>query len=478
MAKYDMVIVGAGQAGNATAIRAVKLGLKPLVIERGRWPGEKNGQINSTFGHFGEKVLPGMTDKIPKEKLLMNLQNYNVAYNTCLYKNAGFSNIQGVEMDEPDSPRKHAMFLSYRNQWDKWLSGLAAKEGVEYRTSTTVVDVIRDSAGAVKGVITDKGERIEAPITIAADGTNSIIARKAGLRPKYKSNDVIIMVEMLHELGPGAPPDWPPCLGCYDIVDTELVDKEEVGYGLGWSFGFPAFMSPMADGSNKRYLLIGSGGMTQPGGKYSTYIHSNPWYLCQRMGQHPLLKPYVDNSTLLYMAGKQVPATVDLGCYGPTYADGIMAVGDAGIGTVWQGFGGFVAWECAVIAADVAKKAIDKGDVSAKVLKEYEDRWRQKRWVLDAAMEPYIHGKWGTDDGLGPLFGHFTRKTVELDHAPDYGFVDAQGDFLRDVILPILANMENMGPGIKASLETVGIDPSTVDDIVKAAKKGLEGGKK
>ncbi len=463
MAKYDIIVVGGGPAGAGTALRASMLGLKTLLIERGRWPGDKNVSFDGMFKSFGEELYPGLGDLVPKEKLIWNINNYVVAYEYCLLKRGGYVKFQALQLDEPNTPHPHQMYICLRNQWDKWFAGLAEKEGVELMNSTLVVDVLRGSSGAVKGVITDKGEKIEAPITVAADGTNSIMARKAGLRPKWHPGDIILFVQAWYELGPGAPEKEPGIVGTFDFMDTELIDPQEVGVGNCFTYYITR-----PDG--KRYLMIGAGGMTQPGGKMSSYMHSNNWYLVQRIGQHKIYKDYIDHATLVSMDCHPVPATVDLGCYGPTYGDGIMVVGDAGIGTVWQGFGVFPAWECAIIAADVAKKAIDKGNVSAAVLKEYEDRWKQCRWYVDAAAEPWIHGKRRTEDGFAPFLRGLVRASPNLENRPGYGYVDAHAAYIREIICPSIANVPNLWPpGLKSALESAANMPNMGSPGLKPA---------
>ncbi len=439
MAKYDVVVVGAGPAGAGTAIGAAKSGLKTLMIERGRWPGEKSRAVCAMFRSFGNELFPGLEDLIPKDKLLWNIHNFNLAFEYCLYKRGGFAMFRALQPDGPETKHPHGMYITYRNQWDRWFAGLAVDEGVELMTSTLVVDVLRDDHGTITGVITDKGEKIDGTITIAADGTNSIVARKAGLRPKYQPKDVVVYAQMVYELGPDAPSREPAIVSTYDFVETELVDAEEVGPGNAWTYY-------IVQSNGKRYLRIGAGSMTQPGSKMRCYMRTNTWYLIQRIGQHPVYKQYIDNGKLVYLDGQIAPATCDLGSYGPTYGDGILVVGDAGIGTVWQGFGVFPAWESAIIAADVAKKAIDKGDVSKAVLKEYEDKWKQRPWFADAAHEPWIHAKWGADDGFGPFIRGLTKATPEVEPRPGYGYMDAHEDYLKDVLVPTLSNMPNMWP--------------------------------
>jgi len=456
MANYDVIVVGAGPAGAGTALRSAMSGLKTLLIERGRWAGDKNSSFDVMWLPFEEHIYPGLADMVPQDKLMWNINHYMVAFEYGLLKKGGFFKFQGLQLDGPDAKHPHVGHICLRNQWDRWFAGLAVNEGVELMPSTLVVDVLRDEKGAVKGVITDKGEKIEAPITVAADGCQSIIAEKAGLRPKWRPGDVIVFVQMWWELGPGAPDKEPGIVGTYDFMDTEIIHPEEVGCGNCFTYYITL-------PNGKKYLMIGAGGMTEDGGKISAPLHSNPWYLGYRIGQHMIYKEYIDNARLVSMDCKPVPATVDLGCYGPTYGDGIMVVGDAGIGTVWQGFGVPAAWESAVIAADVARKAIDKGDASAEVLKEYEHRWKQCRWVVDAAREPSIHGKWNTDDGLRPFLNGLVRATPEVEMRPDNGIWDAHNAYIKEVLAPAMASAMKMATGYD--------DPEIKKSVIPTAER-------
>ena len=60
----------------------------------------------------------------------------------------------------------------------------AVKAGAELRTSTTAIDVIKED-GRIKGIITDKGDRIGAKVVINCEGSQGILAIKAGVREKY-----------------------------------------------------------------------------------------------------------------------------------------------------------------------------------------------------------------------------------------------------------------------------------------------------
>ncbi len=440
MGENDVIVVGAGPAGSATALRCAKSGLKTLLLERGNYPGEKCLDIVGLWKPFLDELVPDIDQQIPKEKLLWNFYGFDTGFEYGLTKRGGFFTLKGLQPDAPDDPHKHGIAVLYRNQWDKWFAEeVCVPAGVDLKNKACVVDVIRDGKGAIKGVITDTGEKIEAPIVVAADGTSSITVRKAGLRNKYHNGDVFMYAQIKYKLGPGAPAKQPEIVGTYDFIETEYVDVDEIAPGNTWTYF-------LTEKNGTRYFEIGGGGPVYAGSELGYQVKTNIWYLLQRIVKHPIYREYVKHGELVSFDCQMVPATSHLGKAGPTYGDGIMAVGDAGIGTVWQGFGVFPAWEAGIMAAAVAKKAIDKGDASAAVLKEYEEKWKQYPWFADAAAEPYIHGLWGKDNGFAPLLRGLYRMTPECEVRPGYGYVQAHADFLKDVIYPTLANAANMWP--------------------------------
>ena len=86
--------------------------------------------------------------------------------------------------------------------------------GAELRTAVTVVDVLWED-GRVAGVRTDTGEEIRARIVLDAEGSQGLLAIKAGVREKYPP-EVISLADIYdyeflpHKHRPGA--EHPACL--------------------------------------------------------------------------------------------------------------------------------------------------------------------------------------------------------------------------------------------------------------------------
>ena len=58
MSDYDVIVVGAGLAGNTAAYLLAKAGLSVLVIERSETIGGKNVTGGRMYSHSLEKIFP------------------------------------------------------------------------------------------------------------------------------------------------------------------------------------------------------------------------------------------------------------------------------------------------------------------------------------------------------------------------------------------------------------------------------------
>ncbi|WP_288144545.1 FAD-dependent oxidoreductase, partial [Acinetobacter baumannii] len=65
---FDVIVVGAGPAGNAAAYTAAKAGLKVLQIERGEYPGSKNVQGAILYADALERIIPDFREDAPLER--------------------------------------------------------------------------------------------------------------------------------------------------------------------------------------------------------------------------------------------------------------------------------------------------------------------------------------------------------------------------------------------------------------------------
>lgn len=58
--RFDVIVVGAGPAGAAAALRLAEQRVKVLVIERGMAPGAKNMMGGRIYTHSLERLVPDL----------------------------------------------------------------------------------------------------------------------------------------------------------------------------------------------------------------------------------------------------------------------------------------------------------------------------------------------------------------------------------------------------------------------------------
>jgi electron transfer flavoprotein-quinone oxidoreductase len=178
--KFDVIIVGAGPAGCTAAIVLARAGMKVAIFERGDRPGAKNmfgGALYYTAAL--DELLPDFWQQAPIERRVTR----HVL--TFLAGDASFS-VTSAD-GESGSPPYNAVTL-LRAKFDPWYAAKAAESGAFIVPGTVVDDLVRDGDKVV-GIVArrDEGE-VLADVVIAADGANSLLAKKAGLRKEFDSS--------------------------------------------------------------------------------------------------------------------------------------------------------------------------------------------------------------------------------------------------------------------------------------------------
>jgi flavin-dependent dehydrogenase len=204
-AQYDVIVIGAGFGGPVAAKRCADAGLKTLLVERSGVPGEKvvSGLVIPIYGFlFGPEFI--REGNPPIQRPICSVVNRIV---------------KGGKIHDTDRslrvPRPITLgYAAYCKPFCTWLADRAVDSGAELRTSTTAVDVILDE-GAVKGIVTDKGERLRSKVLIDSGGTQNQLSIKAGLRKKFA----------------------PEAIELYMLWDFEMA-KEEVDRVFGNSMEF------------------------------------------------------------------------------------------------------------------------------------------------------------------------------------------------------------------------------------------------
>jgi digeranylgeranylglycerophospholipid reductase len=331
-----VVVVGAGPAGSAAAIRAAEGGLDVLMIEKRQ--------------EIGVPVRCGEATDIETTQRFMPLDNRWIARRIDKY--AVYNAVGDCVVVPPSSDT----IILDRKVFDAALAQRAAHVGAEVRASATSVGLLRDN-GAIHGVkIKTMGRTydVRAKLVIAADGTESQIARWAGLKTIPPLGDFYVGLQFtLTKLRQYINPDY-----CEYHVGIETVAPG----GYVWVF-------PKDEESANVGIVIS--------GNHARDVSAQTWL------ERFVERRYPGASVLSVVAGG-IPVT---GVIKQLAMDGLMVVGDAAHQADPLTAGGIsLGMLGAEMAMEVAVPAIKRGDVSTQTLREYETRWKERFGKMHAAL--------------------------------------------------------------------------------------------
>jgi flavin-dependent dehydrogenase len=125
-----------------------------------------------------------------------------------------------------------AVILIRRIEFDYLLASLACEAGAEILASTAIAQARQDADGVT--LRTREGRELRAPIVIAADGVNSVIARRLGLNPGWPAGRLAL--DMMEETPNAA-------------LTAAEPDTLSVFYGYGGAHGY-AYIFPKREHVN------------------------------------------------------------------------------------------------------------------------------------------------------------------------------------------------------------------------------------
>ncbi|MFH0832324.1 MAG: NAD(P)/FAD-dependent oxidoreductase [Candidatus Aenigmatarchaeota archaeon] len=319
--KYDAIVVGAGPAGSTAARFMAKAGMQVLLIDR-----------KTEIGHI-KRCGEGIG--------LHNLKAIGMKPNDLWIR----SNINGALLYSPDGTSVKVTgykgFVIERKVFDKYLAIEAAKAGANVRAANDVMDLIMDGK-KISGVVVDhlgKKESIYADLIIAADGVDSVLARKAGLNTTINLFDITSCAE-------------------YEMSNVEVPDAKKIAIYLGNEIapGGYAWVFPKGDSAN-----VGLGVRASIARTAIDYLKN----FVQKMNYN--------NGSIIEVNIGAVPVG------GPPekwVKDNFMVVGDAArqVNPI-HGGGIGLSMSSAKIVGSVAVAAWKEKDYSEKNLHEYDKLW-------------------------------------------------------------------------------------------------------
>jgi len=215
----EVIVAGTGPAGSAAARRLARAGVRVLVLERDALPRQKpcgGGISTRVLTRF--PWLPPALPRIPTHPV------------SSLYLEGPSGGAFRMQSNGP------AVILIRRIEYDAMLASLAREAGAEIVAPAAIAQASEDADGVT--LRTRDRREFRAPIVIAADGVNSVIARRLGINsgwPRAK-----LALDMMEETP-------------IETLRAAEPDTLSVFYGYGGAHGY-AYIFP-----KRAHLNVGIG---------------------------------------------------------------------------------------------------------------------------------------------------------------------------------------------------------------------------
>jgi geranylgeranyl reductase family protein len=335
----QVVVVGAGPAGSATAGALAATGVDALLVDKATFPREKT---------CGDGLTPRSVAVLDRMGVLAQLESAGALHihGARLYApNGRFVEVAFEEL--ADAPYPFGLTIS-RKALDALLLEEARRAGARFVSPLRVTGLLRQdgAVAGVKGAVEDEVMTVRADVTCLATGAAMPLVQEAGLLLTVPP--VIRAARGYFENLKGSEPLF------QFHFDRQLLP------GYGWLF-------PLAGGrANVGIGTYADRRTVPPYRLYERFVGTNPRMRSQLAGAEPETAP---KSNLLRYDFPSVQ----------TETDGLLLVGEAaGLVNPINGEGVDYALESGLLAARVISDALAAGDVSARQLAIYGRRLRER----------------------------------------------------------------------------------------------------
>ena len=352
---FDVIVVGAGPAGSAAALRLAEQRVKVLLIERGTAPGAKNMMGGRIYTHSLERLVPDFRDRAPLER---KVTKERISIGTG-------NEMTTIEYSYEDGEPNEESYVVLRAKFDKWLAEEAETEG-------------EGKHRRVIGVRCHDDE-VYAKLVVIAEGSNTLLLEQAGLTGPTDPKTMAVGVKEVYKLKKE------------DLENRLMLSGDE---GMAW-----LTLGDMTDGllgggfiyTNKDSLSVGMVVGLEDIGKATKSVDD----MLLAFTNHPRIAPLLKNGQLKEHSAHLVPeggfkALPKLG------GNGYVIVGDAARMCMNLGYtirGMDLAIESGMCAADAVNVAL-RDENMERVAKLYErqikNSWLYKDMKLYKNMPAFL----------------------------------------------------------------------------------------
>ncbi len=371
--QFDVIVVGAGPAGSAAALTLARAGLCVAVFERGEFPGSKNMFGGILYTPILNRLIPRFWEEAP-------LERHIVKRHFGLLSERSEAAFEFRCEDYNVAPPYNQSFSALRAQFDPWFAKKAEEAGALIITETVVDDLIWEDKKVIGVKARREGGEVLADVVIAADGVNSFMAKKAGLRDDFKWETMAVAAKEVI----GLP---------REVIESRFsLEKNE---GVSMEFFADAVAGMVGAGfiyTNQESLSVGIGCSVR------AFVEKKitPHDLLARFKEHPSIRRLIQGGQPLEYSGHMIPEGgfhhVPRLC-----TDGLLLVGDAAhfVNSSFYHEGTNLAMASGVFAAETIIEAKNKGDFSATGLSGYAKKLQESFVMKDLikyrAVEGWCH---------------------------------------------------------------------------------------
>ena len=346
--EFDVIVVGAGPAGSTAAYVTARAGLKVLLLERGEYAGSKNTFGGVLYGPVLEKLFPAFWEEAPIERHITR------RVITFLTPEASFSlDFKDEAFDRPP----YNGFSILRSHFDRWLAGKAQEAGALLVTEALVEKVLWEGEQAVGVRVKREGGDVRAAVVVLADGVNSLLAREAGLRKDFSSEDLSVGVKEVIQL-PRETID-----ARFRLKGVEGVAQEFIGSCTRGAVG-GGFLYTNQDSLSLGVVL-----------QLRSLVENGvrPWEMLEELKTHLHIRDLIEGGTSKEYLSHLIPERGQR-MVPQLYAPGLLVAGDAAGLVCARGItleGANFALASGIMAGEVAREAHEKKDFSRRAMAAY-----------------------------------------------------------------------------------------------------------
>lgn len=357
-ADFDVIVVGAGLAGTTAAYALAKAGVSVVVLERGEYPGAKNLFGGVLFSTILNRLIPNFWNDAPIERHIVKRRFAYLTADT----EVGFD----FKTERFKQPPYNNTFTVLRAKFDRWFAKKAEEAGAEIYTKVVVDDFLyeygRITGIKARGSTENTYDELRANVVICAEGANSMLAEKAGLRSgksKMSSRNRALGVKEIISLPQEVIQDR------FQVSDTEGAAVEYFGDAVKGMIGAGFIYT------NKNTISVGVGCSVDELESKKIALYD----LLDYFKNHCAIRNLVKGGEVLEYSGHLIPED-NYNTLPSLVTDGLILVGDAA-GLANNSFYHEItnlAMASGLNAAETIIEALKEKDFSGNSLSRYRDK--------------------------------------------------------------------------------------------------------